>query len=243
MGQVPYGLIGSGRAAKHLKYYFQLLGLEVETWSRSTDSEIAPDEKLSACRTVLLAISDRALEPFIRRHPRLITKKLVHLSGGLYTSLAPSAHPLVAFGDVLFSPDFYPKIPFVWERGSSRFQDFFPELRNPHFEIEPTQKSLYHALCVFSGNFSTLLWQGAARQMHEKFDIPFEALVPYLDSVVGNLKHSPDTALTGPLARRDHETLQRDLDALRDPATRQIFLSFINTYVPGPQESRREADL
>ena len=67
MGQVPtpaapIGIVGGGRVARHFRHYFQLLGLEVRTWSRQS-SDPSPPEALAACDTVLILIRDGAAAP------------------------------------------------------------------------------------------------------------------------------------------------------------------------------------
>jgi 2-dehydropantoate 2-reductase len=234
MGQVPqtiYGIIGDGRVATHFKHYFTLLDLPVRTWSRraaKSDPRQLP-EQLQYCDTILVLIQDAAIVPFIQEHPFLKTRTLVHFSGSLTTPLAFGVHPLMSFGPSLYDLVTYRRIPFVCDFGF-RFQEVFPGLENPVFEIKPELKPLYHSLCVMSGNFTVLLWQKMFAELETTFDIPREAAVPYLSRIASNLIEDSRGALTGPLQRRDSETIERNLEALESDPFHRVYRSFVDAY-------------
>src|SRR5262249_22569143 len=153
-------LIGDGRLARHLQRYFQQLNLNHAVWSRRMEAEkcrpalevlVQPDTR------ALLAISDRAVEPFIRSHPELRKAVRVHFSGRLASSLAIGAHPLFSFAETFYERELYERIPFVIDQGSPPLASLIPGLPNPSVLIEPQQRERYHALCVLAGNFTTLL--------------------------------------------------------------------------------------
>jgi len=96
MGQVPkkaYGIVGSGKAAKHIKYYFQCLNILIKSWAR-TENIKAPSEVLADCDTILLLINDSEIESFIAQNPFLKEKEVVHFSGSLVVPGIQSTHPL-----------------------------------------------------------------------------------------------------------------------------------------------------
>ena len=234
MGQVPrrIGVIGDGRAARHLIYCFGLCGLDVRQWSR----RIAAPWDMADRDVVVLALSDGAIEPFYREHSDLHSKTVFHLSGSLVLPDVPGIHPLVSFGPDLYQPAFYSQIPWVGEIGRPGLSDVLPELSNPSFAIPSEQRAFYHALCVMSGNFTTLLWQRFQADL-EALGIPGGAMQPYLTSVYENLRNAPADALTGPIARGDEATIDRNLSALGYAGH-----PFQNVYQAFVQATKKEAD-
>lgn len=237
MGQVPvqtqqfqkYALIGSGRLARHLARYLELTGTPFATWSRRQRTPLP--SALEGSTHVLLAISDSAIEDFVRAESEALRGRVVvHFSGALATPLAVGAHPLMSFGEQLYSLEEYERIPFVTEEGRPGFREVFPTLRNPSYAIPPEQKPLYHALCVLSGNFTVLLWEKFFGETGGRFGIPREALVPYLDRIAANIR-AGGGALTGPLARRDLATIERNLDALEGDPYQRVYQAFVEAHL------------
>ena len=66
--------------------------------------------------------------------------------------------------------------------------------------------------------------------------IPSEAAQLYIEKVVANTFANPAKALTGPLVRKDAETVQVNLRALtadpNTPRADEIYKSFLKTYWP-----------
>jgi predicted short-subunit dehydrogenase-like oxidoreductase (DUF2520 family) len=112
-----------------------------------------------------------------------------------------------------------------------KFPEVFPQLENPHFEIETSKKPLYHSLCVMSGNFTTLLWNKVFESFKEKLDLPPEVLIPYMQKITENLKDhltkNLSTPLSGPLQRKDIKTIQSNLDALKEDDYLEVYKSFV----------------
>lgn len=219
MGQVPnvdYLLIGGGRLARHLNFYLRSLDLKLQTWTRR--EPVAEFKlKLGSASHVLLAIPDREIETFIQTQLKSFSGTVVHFSGALVTPLAQGAHPLMTFSEQLYPLDKYREIPFVVEDTSS-LSDLLPGLPNESFKISAEKKALYHAYCVMSGNFTTLLWEKFFSDLKIELGIPSAAAVAYLKQIAANLievaeGRSP-SAVTGPLVRGDLETVSKNLDAL-----------------------------
>ncbi|OFZ15438.1 MAG: hypothetical protein A2Z20_12115, partial [Bdellovibrionales bacterium RBG_16_40_8] len=211
-----YLIVGSGLLAKHLAHYLDTLRIPFLTWSRNspetTDSSLEHLAKKSD--RILLLISDNEIANFVKNHKFLLQKKLIHCSGALTFSFAESAHPLNTFGPDLYEQKVYLNTPFILESGRTPFSELLPGLSNPHYFLTPEKKALYHSLCVMAGNFTTLLWQNVFKLFEEDLKLPHEVLLSYLDTVATNLKLSPKSALTGPIARRDTQTIIRNLDSL-----------------------------
>jgi hypothetical protein len=226
-------LIGDGRLlARHLRRYFQQLNLNHAIWSRRMEAE----ECCPALRVLvqsdtraLLAISDRAVEPFIRSHPELRKAVRVHFSGRLASSLAIGAHPMFSFAGTFYDREFYERIPFVIDQGSPPLASLIPGLPNPCFFIEPEQRERYHALCVLAGNFTTLLWRKLFFELDTKLGMPRQQALPYLVSVMRGLAGT-GAPLSGPLTRGDRTTLRHNLAALKGDPFEQVYGAFVSAY-------------
>ncbi|HWU42766.1 MAG TPA: DUF2520 domain-containing protein [Bdellovibrio sp.] len=223
-----YLLIGSGRVARHLSHYFNLLNIHHQTWDRAQDPH-ALRQKINVSSHILLAISDGALSSFFQKHLEGLDKTVVHFSGALHLPGMIAAHPLMTFGPELYEMNFYRKIHFTMTGAS--LAEALPGLDNPFSILPVEQKSLYHAYCVVGGNFSSLL----VAKMLEGFaemKIPSSAAKIYIEKVIENTFSQPDKAATGPLIRKDAETVAANLSALENSPTQNIYKAFVEAYWP-----------
>ncbi|MCK5251266.1 MAG: DUF2520 domain-containing protein [Spirochaetaceae bacterium] len=234
MKSPSFGLVGRGRVARHLAHWFTLEGLSHRQWHRECPESL--EHTLEDCETILLAVSDDAIETVIAAPPMLTHKRTIHFSGSHTIPGVPGFHPLMTFGPDLYDIDVYRSIPFVTETGGPAFPEVFPTLPNPHRELDPSKKALYHALCVMSGNFTTLLWARAFKGFEKNLGLPREMLLPYLARTAANLAAAPDEALTGPLARGDRGTVEANLSALGDDPWREVYRAFAALFGLDPQQ-------
>jgi predicted short-subunit dehydrogenase-like oxidoreductase (DUF2520 family) len=237
----PYGILGDGRAARHTATYFSALGIPYLPWSRETakrDTSLSLRTVAEACDVLLVLLSDRAIEPFIQTHPELAGKTLIHFSGSLVTPLAYGMHPLMTFAAQTYPTETYEKMAFVCDDNAPAFHIIFPHLANRHFKVKPEKKALYHALCVMSGNFTTLLWQNLFSRFEDDLDLPRDIAEPYLERIAQNLLEAPERALTGPIARADLETIQRNLASLENDPFQKIYQAFVDAFLPRPRPYR-----
>lgn len=223
-----YGLIGRGRVATHMARYLELEAQPFVSWHRG--AALSPEAALAPSDVLLLAISDDALRPFVDAHPELADRPLVHFSGSLAVDGLHGAHPLMTFGPERYDRETYRSIPFITECGGARFGDLFPGLVNPSWAIAAELKPLYHALCVLAGNCTTLLWAKAIRDFESRLGVPGAALQPFLERTCRNVAASGGGALTGPLARRDRGTVERDLEALADDPFAPVYRAFAEAF-------------
>lgn len=229
-----YLIIGDGNVARHFEHYFTLLRIPSVTWSRKQNEPHELSDLFKKSDVVLVLISDSEIESFLKENLYLTKKPTVHFSGRLVTDLAVGMHPLNTFPQGRYSIDVYERTPFICEKGAISFREVFPRLTNPHYEIEREKKPLYHAMCVMSGNFTTILWEKAFDVFKEKFELPRETLVPFLETTMRNLiKPHNHSILTGPLARRDFETINAHLEALTDDPFKKIYEAFNDALNPG----------
>ena len=169
MGQVPvlYLLIGNGRLSRHLQRYLSCLELPYRVWRRG-DGELP----LEGVTHTLLPIPDDALEGFLTGHPELKATTIVHFSGSFVTPLAWGAHPLMTFTHQLYTLADYASIHFVVDADAPAFENLLPGLPNPHHRLDPRLKARYHAECVLSGNFTSMLWSHFFQVMESKLGLP-----------------------------------------------------------------------
>lgn len=236
MRQVPhYCIIGNGRMASHMAHYLTMCQIPFSQWHRTSHTSL--QNRLIQSTHVLILISDQAIDSFIKQHPCLHDKILVHFSGALLSDAAYTAHPLCTFGPTVYSLAEYKNIAFIIEQQGPSFQQLLPSLSNPHHCIPKEKKHLYHGLCVMANNFSTLLWQKLFKEFEQQLNIPAQAAIPFLQATVKNLTTDYNNALTGPLTRNDLRTLQNNIQALAGDPYETVFNAFITAY---HQEKKHE---
>lgn len=232
---MKYLIIGSGRLARHIEYYFLQLKLPVSVWSRSADPQaLHLKNALIESSHILLAVSDQSLsevELIVQDllQEKLSEKCLVHFSGASQLKLAIAAHPLMSFGSNLFSLQDYVKIHFTIFDEQKRLSEILPGLPNPSTNLDSRHQAFYHSLCVMGGNFPILLWQ-KMRAEFKSLNLPDSSIEPYLQKILENFLQDPDKALTGPLVRNDQLTIQKNLKALTDDPYKKVYEAFCSAY-------------
>jgi hypothetical protein len=236
VGQVPntanefvYLIVGNGRLAKHLRNYFKLLNKKYFTWQRNTDIAFLSEVKHSDI--ILLAIKDNALPSFIDENysNELKNKVWVHFSGSHVFDGIIGMHPLMTFTKELYAKEIYEQVPFIIDKEEFDFSHYFPGFKNPNYYIRPNEKAHYHAYCSMAGNLTTILWQRFFEVTKSKYGIDRNHALPYMQRIIANLVESDDP-LTGPLKRKDTETIKMHLDSLEGDPFKEIYESFVNTY-------------
>ncbi|MBI4802542.1 MAG: DUF2520 domain-containing protein [Elusimicrobia bacterium] len=231
----PYGIIGGGKASKHLQAYFRLLKTPCIVWRRNSGQN--PETALKNCKKVFLLIKDSEIEPFITKNPFLKTKTLLHFSGSLSSRRAIGIHPFMPLAARTLSLARYRRIPFALEPGSPPLKKLVPEFKNPFFRIRKGQKALYHALCVLGANLPVILWRKALKELNKKFRIPRKYIFNYFRAALDNFDRDPSAGLSGPLERKDTKTVRANLKALRGDPFREIYAAFAGIYRNGTNES------
>ena len=226
--QYSYLIVGNGKLSKHFQNYFSLKNISYKVWTRSSEESFQSIGQYAG--SILVLIKDDELQNFIENnHKKLSTATTwIHCSGMLSTNLAESAHPLMTFTDEVYSPETYESITFITEKSRKSFNELFPELKNPNYEIESNQKTLYHAFCVLSGNFTSMIWKFFFDYLKSK-NIPESAAYLYLTTITENLKNN-SAPLTGPIQRNDKKTIQKHLESLKDYPVKNIYISFLEAY-------------
>lgn len=216
--QVPqkYLIIGNGRMAKHFCHYLRLLNLSFTSWSRATGTEQSLHVALQQASHVIVLISDAAIPQFVKQWQKDHQDKIwVHFSGQLNHPTVFSAHPLMSFANELYDLATYHCVPFVLTQDTLPFNQLLPSLPNKAHAIPADLKTFYHAMCVISGNFTSLVWNKFFNEL-QNLGVPRKIAIPYLQKITQNLINDPKNALTGPLVRGDQSTIRAHLKALED---------------------------
>jgi predicted short-subunit dehydrogenase-like oxidoreductase (DUF2520 family) len=122
------------------------------------------------------------------------------------------------------------------DAGAPAFSSLFPGAANPEIEIPREDRAFYHALAVLSGNFAAHLWNETAKAFAERFAAPPEvAMGFYLSGVIDRFCEDPFDSLTGPVGRRDAQTIAANLAALEAaPRLKALYKAFIESAAPTP---------
>lgn len=215
--------------------YLEMSGASVGQWSRRAEAEggVTLADVCLKADIVLLAISDGAIGEFVSAHADLLSDKtLVHFSGALSFDGMSGAHPLYSFSREPVPKVRMEQIVFVTEKGGKNFTQLFPTLTNKHAEISSSQKPLYHALAVLSGNLASFVWNEVAQKYEDELGLPpCDLLLPYFQSLIDGFALSPSDSLTGPLKRADQRTIDKNLTALEGhPSLNILYKAFLTAY-------------
>jgi len=234
MKNTSYLLVGNGRLSKHLQYYFSKLDLNFSVWERSEGFEKLLNQAEQATH-ILLLISDSAIHDFYDCHFKSTDKTVIHFSGALEIPGIIGIHPLMTFGHELYDLSFYEQIPFVTTVAGSSL----PGLRNQVYQIKKEDKAYYHALCVIGGNLTSLLTSKIRNGMME-LGLPENISKPFVQKSIENVYSNPKGFFTGPLARKDVVTIQRNLSSLQNDPYQNIYKAFLNLTIPEFLDKNKE---
>ncbi len=228
-----YGLIGRGRVATHMAHYLRLEEQPCFVWRR--DAGLSLERTLERCDTILLAISDDALAPFVEAHPFLSDRTTVHFSGCRVVPSIPGLHPVMTFGPELYALETYRAMPFVEEAGGLTFGEVFPALSNPCWSLDPELKPLYHALCVLGANGTAVLASRVFGQFESSLGLPRSLFVPLMEQTLENVLARGGEALTGPWIRSDAETIDSNLETLQGNPLADLYQACLRAYRNGEE--------
>lgn len=221
-----YLVIGSGRMATHWVAYLDMLGMSCRQWARASDDAATLAEYLAEVDQVFLAISDDSLEAFYEANLKYHAGPVYHFSGCHLSPTMRSCHPLMTFGSTLYEPEVYRDLTLVLESEDVGGPDLFSEFPNPIVSIPSECKPLYHALCVMSCNFPQIIWSNTVRQF-EQLGISADSLSALLSVTVENSLNTPGGSVTGPLARNDGVTIEKNIQALGSDGEKDLYRSFV----------------
>ena len=238
MAQVPfriYLIIGDGRLANHLSFYFKNKGISFKTWNRKKEDQKSLHKKIKTCDFSLLCLPDNQILPFWKssglfKTPEKIkpsnhNQQAIHFSGSFFHPDILGFHPLMTFDLRTYKMETYEKIPFVGIYEPEIFKKVFPGLENPYLKIKKEEQALYHSLCVLSGNGTTLLWDLVGRQF-ARIGINNQHLKPYLEKTFENISSQTRGRWSGPWYREDIKTIEKNKKSLNENSLKKIYESF-----------------
>jgi predicted short-subunit dehydrogenase-like oxidoreductase (DUF2520 family) len=197
---------------------------------------VSPSEAAAAASVVIVGVPDDAIAPTclaIAASLRAGTS-VVHLSGSasLETLAAAreagartlSMHPLQTFPGVVQAIDRLPgsaiAVTAEDEEAYALGERLSRDAGGRPFRLPDERKPLYHAAAVFCSNYLAAVQRIAEELFHAAgLDNPVPLFAPLARATLDNvLELGPSAALTGPAARGDAGTVQRNLEALREQA-------------------------
>lgn len=211
-------IIGPGRAGTSLHRALTRAHWPVEPII-GRDGDIAG--AASGVDLVVIATPDSAVADVATRIEPVAETVVAHLSGSL--GLAPLVaherravlHPLVALPDPERGAN---RLVGAWfglsADGDALVEEIVEELHGRTVQIAEQDWARYHAAAVIAANHLVAL-MGQVERVASSVDAPLEA---FLDLARGSLDDvaamGPAAALTGPVRRGDHATIERHLAAL-----------------------------
>ena len=167
----------------------------------------------------------------------------VHSAGSLPSSILPKKenlsrlmlHPIQTFAAI--NPDLFKNITFGIETNDNNAvifaKEFSKELEGKGIlQLRASQLPLYHATMVIASNFITLLG-GAIEKLSKQLGVKKvdlkKAVAPLMNRSLTNvLKTDSKGALTGPIARGDKTTVDKNREALKkESAVLKLYDAFI----------------
>jgi 2-dehydropantoate 2-reductase len=191
---------------------------------------------------VVLAVSDQAIAGVAQKIKAAgFVGPIIHFSGASVVAGVTSAHPLMTFGTELYSLDDYKKIHFVLS-GNHSLQEVLPGLPNPFSFLFSAQKAYYHTMCVMTANFPQMLWSKTFAEF-KRLGIPDEALEHYLIQICKNFMIQKNQSITGPIARKDFETIHQNLKSLSTDPWLPVYQAFLEVHNPKKDFLSEESSL
>jgi len=191
---------------------------------------VGPDELARDANVILVAVSDRSIGEFYEEIKHLVkdSSLLVHFSGSLSSDvfgkarLRISAHPAQTFPHPRFEEGLFKDVYFALEGTSEAIELFKPIVKGiggRPFLLSKENKPLYHVICVMASNLLIGLLKSAedlGKQIGLQEEHARAIALRFAQETVGNAlnENSLASALSGPVARGDVETVEENLRVL-----------------------------
>lgn len=245
-------LIGKSKLACHLHHYFHLLPVHQEFKHKHFENArdlTNPDlyRKIREVNAIWILTSDQSIESIFHTirdemlrqgmDPEKYT--FIHSSAASEIRGMHTIHPLMTFGPDLYSLEQYEKIPFaIISSDADEISEQFT-IPNPRFQIFSAQRALYHAYAVLMSNLPILLWSLGSEEAKKRLGLNTEIFKPILKQTLENFLTHQGSALTGPIARKDTATIEKNMKALGSSPLVEIYQSFLNAFEKGENHDHR----
>jgi len=223
-------VVGRGRVGRSLAAAAERVGLEVSLVSRDAVGAIPGGS------AVLLCVPDEAITATADLLTPATPALVGHASGATtLDALAPAAergagtfslHPLQTFADAATEVRGTPAAIAGSDDVSLDYARSLAEaLGMRPFEVREDRRAAYHAAAAMASNLLVALEDSAA-EILERIGVEDarELLAPIVLRTAANWAERGPAALTGPIARGDHETVQRHRVALAENAPELVRL-------------------
>ncbi len=234
---MKYVIFGPGRVGQNIAAYLQSLGHQVclISHTEARTHENVCTAKIETADIVMAAIPDSSLADWFKAwHPFIGSKPAIHFSGAMTVEGMYGFHPLYSFPETRLSCEKFANICFVIPEGGPAFSEIFAKAHNPHFVIPNASRAHYHALAVLGGNMVGFIWNQIAKELNARYpDAPDDMLAVYFNSILDRFIESPTNSLTGPMARRDRASVEKNQAALVDtPELASLYTAFLGLAWP-----------
>lgn len=251
-----YILIGNGNLgrvfAQELSTHIELLHLSRQLITNTVELKSKIQAHLHPEKTdvfVLTAVSDPAIESVSSAILRAVedlqistrvhfinfsASKKVKIPDSTIDVSSNGFHPLYSFNGREISAAEWQTVPFMYDKNNTViFEQAFPFWKNPTFALSQERGPLYHAMAVTGGNMPFTLISEAASAMKQQFNLPKEAITPFLHSLLRNFESTDGPVATGPLGRKDGEAVKEHIQALEEsPILQDLYKKMIEKYWP-----------
>jgi predicted short-subunit dehydrogenase-like oxidoreductase (DUF2520 family) len=223
-------VVGRGRVGRSLAAAAERAGIEVGLVSQDDAVDIPPGA------AVLLCVPDDAIASAAERFARHAPALIGHVSGATtLDALAPAAargarafslHPLQTFADGNTTVGGTPAaITGSTDESLAYARSLAEALGMRPFEVPEENRAAYHAAAAMASNLLVALEESAAEALTRiGIDDARELLAPLVLRTAANWAERGLAALTGPIARGDHATVQRHRVALAESAPELVRL-------------------
>ena len=225
LGGAPLAIVGRGRAGGSLARAAETAGIEVKLAGR-----VDATEACAGAGSALLCVPDAAIREVREAVGDAAPPLIGHVSGasGLEALELPddtgsarfSIHPLQTFADDATPVEGTPCAVAGSNERALRFATSLAEaLGMRPFEVPEERRAAYHAAASIASNLLVALEESAA-ELLERAGVTDarELLAPLVLRTAANWAERGPEALTGPVARGDRETVERQRAALAELA-------------------------
>ena len=217
-------VIGMGRLGRPLALRLESLGVRTQRWSRVAGEDTLA---LTAWNTagdsdaIFLAVPDDALASVVEQVTPGIgpSTVLIHHAGAVPSEVlkVPPIQRGVLWPPMTFvagqDPD-WNALPLGVETANENLRQWSRQLAPNAFDLTSETRQALHLGAVLAGNL-TAAWLGTVEAHLTQHGLPLDVLAPLVqESVATALKGKALDTVSGPAARNDRSTLDRQQDSL-----------------------------